>query len=126
MTRRLLLYALTLAAVAALAVVSTGARPGKDVEEVDAIFDNASFLIPGQDVKIGGARAGSVKDVSLTRDRRARVTMEIESGFVPFRKNAECSIRPQSLIGEKVVQCEPGSREQPELAKVGGRATVAR
>jgi phospholipid/cholesterol/gamma-HCH transport system substrate-binding protein len=124
MTRRLAVYALALAAVVALAVVSTGAAPGKDVEEIDAIFDNASFLIPGQDVKIGGARVGSVKDVTLTRDRRARVTMEIESGFAPFRRNAECSIRPQSLIGEKFVQCEPGSSEQPELAKRGARPTV--
>ena len=122
--RRLVLYVLGLAGVAALALLSTGAGPGKDVYEVDAVFDNASFLIPGQDVKIGGARAGSVKDVSLTRDRRARVTMEVDEGFGPFRRNAECTIRPQSLIGEKFVQCEPGSSELPELAKRGARPTV--
>ena len=124
MTRRLAIYALALAAVAALAFAGTGAAPGKDVYEVDAVFDNSSFLIPGQDVKIGGARAGSVKDVTLTRDRRARVTMEVEEGFGPFRRNAECTIRPQSLIGEKFVQCEPGSSEQPELAKRGARPTI--
>jgi virulence factor Mce-like protein len=124
MTRRLAVYALVFAAVAALAFVGTGAGPGKDTYEVDAVFDNASFLIPGQDVKIGGARAGSVKDVTLTRDRRARVTMEVEESFAPFRENAECTIRPQSLIGEKFVQCEPGSSEKPELAKQGGRPTV--
>jgi ABC-type transporter Mla subunit MlaD len=124
MTRRFAICALVLAAVVALAFVGTGAGPGKDTYEVDAVFDNASFLIPGQDVKIGGARAGSVKDVTLTRDRRARVTMEVEEGFAPFRRNAECTIRPQSLIGEKFVQCEPGSSEQPELAKRGSRPTV--
>ncbi|HEX8647974.1 MAG TPA: MlaD family protein [Thermoleophilaceae bacterium] len=124
MTRRLCIGALALLAVAALAFAGTGAAPGKEVYEVDALFDNASFLIPGQDVKIGGARAGSVKDVTLTRDRRARVTMELEEGFGPFRRNAECTIRPQSLIGEKFVQCEPGSSEQPELAKQGPRPTV--
>ena len=125
MTRRLFLSVLGLAAIVALALVSTGATPGKKVYEVDAIFDNASFLIPGQDVKIGGAQVGSVKEVSLTPDRRARVTMEVEEGFGPFRENAECSIRPQSLIGEKFVQCDPGSPEQKELAKRGGaRPTV--
>lgn len=124
MIRRLVLYALGLAAVLALAILSTGAAPGKEVYEVDALFDNASFLIPGQDVKIGGARAGSVKDVSLTADRRARVTMEVEEGFGPFRRDAQCTIRPQSLIGEKFVQCEVGSIEQPELARIGPRPTV--
>jgi virulence factor Mce-like protein len=121
MTRRLVLSALALLAVVALAVVSTGAAPGRDTYEVDAVFDNASFLIPGQDVKIGGARVGSVEKVSLTRDKRARITLEIEEGFGPFHEDAECSIRPQSLIGEKFVQCEPGTAESPELSKRGAK-----
>ena len=48
--------------------------------EVDAVFDNAAFLIPGQDVKIAGAIVGEVTDVTLTEDRKARVRMEIEPG----------------------------------------------
>ena len=119
MTRRLLISALALLAVVALAVVSTGAAPGKKMYEVDAIFDNASFLIEGQDVKIGGAQVGAVKKVSLTRDKRARITLEIEERFGPFHEDGECSIRPQSLIGEKFVQCEPGTAESPELSKRG-------
>jgi ABC-type transporter Mla subunit MlaD len=124
-TRRLLLYGLGLLALAALALVSAGAAPGKKMYEVDAIFDNASFLIEGQDVKIGGAQVGAVKKVALTKDRRARITLEIEERFGPFHEDAECSIRPQSLIGEKFVQCEPGTAEAEELAKRGGsRPTV--
>ncbi|HEX8053835.1 MAG TPA: MlaD family protein [Thermoleophilaceae bacterium] len=125
MIRRLIISALALAGVAALVLFTTAARPGKAVYEVDAIFDNAGFLIEGQDVKIGGAKVGSVKRVALTRDRRARVTMEVEERFGPFRKDARCSIRPQSLIGEKFVQCNPGTPKAPELARHGGaRPTV--
>ena len=125
MIRRLVLSALVLAVVSALALLTTAARPGQAVYEVDAVFDNAGFLIEGQDVKIGGAQVGSVKRVALTRDRRARVTMEVQERFGPFREDARCSIRPQSLIGEKFVQCNPGTPKAPELARHGAaRPTV--
>jgi phospholipid/cholesterol/gamma-HCH transport system substrate-binding protein len=68
---------------------------------VDAIFDNASFLIPGQDVKIAGAKAGSVVDVKLTPQHEARIQMRVGKEFAPFRSDADCTIQPQSLIGEK-------------------------
>jgi ABC-type transporter Mla subunit MlaD len=42
--------------------------------------------------------------------------MEVEEGFAPFRADAECTIRPQSLIGEKFVQCHPGTPDRPPLA----------
>jgi ABC-type transporter Mla subunit MlaD len=117
MIRRLVLYALGLAAVAALALVSTGAAPGQDMYEVDAIFDNSDFLIEGQDLKIGGAQVGTVKKISLTRKRQARVTLEMEERFGPFREDARCSIRPQGLIGEKFVQCTPGTSDARELRR---------
>jgi ABC-type transporter Mla subunit MlaD len=120
MTRRLAAYLLGLAAVVALVLVATGAAPGQKTYDVDVIFDNASFLIPGQDVKIGGAKVGRVGKVALTPDRRARITLEVEERFGPFRENAQCSIRPQSLIGEKFVECDPGSPGARELAKRGG------
>jgi ABC-type transporter Mla subunit MlaD len=66
-------------------------------------------------VKIAGARVGSVKDVTLTEDRRARVSMEIDPRFGPFRSDADCTIQPQSLIGEKYVQCAPGTPRGREL-----------
>jgi phospholipid/cholesterol/gamma-HCH transport system substrate-binding protein len=124
-TRRLALYVLALAALAAFAVATTGAGPGKATYEFDAIFDNADFLIEGQDVKVGGARVGSVKKVGLTRKKQARITLQVEEKFGPFREDARCQIRPQSLIGEKFVQCNPGTPDAPELSRRGGtRPTV--
>ena len=121
MTRRLALCALAVAALAALVVATTGATPGKPTYEVDAIFDNADFLIEGQDVKIGGAQVGSVTKVGLTGTKQAQVTLEVEEKFGPFREDARCQIRPQSLIGEKFVQCSPGTPDAPELRRRGGR-----
>jgi ABC-type transporter Mla subunit MlaD len=123
--RRLVGSACALAAALVIAVLLTAAAPGRSMYEVDAIFDTAGFLIEGQDVKIGGAQVGTVKKVGLTRDRRARITLEVEERFAPFREDARCSIRPQSLIGEKFVQCVPGTPGARELGRHGGdRPTV--
>jgi ABC-type transporter Mla subunit MlaD len=52
--------------------------------------------------------------------------MSIDSAFVPFRSDAECSILPQSLIGEKFVECDPGKPSAPELPDAAdGTPTIA-
>ena len=76
---------------------------------VDALFHDASGLVPGEDVKIAGVRAGIVDSVDLTTGRLALVKMEVDSPFAPFRADSRCSIRAQSLIGERFIQCDPGT-----------------
>jgi virulence factor Mce-like protein len=118
--RRLAAIAVVLSAVVA-AVVSVGADGGgKQGYRIDAIFDNTAFLIPGQDVKIAGAEAGQVEEIHLTKDRRARVQMRVLDSFAPFREDAECMVRPQSLIGEKFVQCHPGTADAKPLRRRDG------
>ena len=39
---------------------------GDDGYRVRAIFDNASFVIPGEDVRVAGVTVGSIADVDLT------------------------------------------------------------
>jgi phospholipid/cholesterol/gamma-HCH transport system substrate-binding protein len=75
---------------------------------VRAIFDNASFVIPGEDVKVAGVKVGQIDDVDLTGDNKAAVVLLIDDpAFQPFRRDAHCQIRLQSLIGEQYVECEP-------------------
>lgn len=111
-------------AVAASASVLAGCGGGgdKSMVRVDALFDNASFAAKGQDVRIAGADVGAVKTVTLTKDRKARVEMEIEKRFLPLRQDADCSILPQSLIGERFVQCNPGKPSSPPIEKGGNPA----
>ncbi|MBA2505218.1 MAG: MCE family protein [Thermoleophilaceae bacterium] len=119
--RRLVAYSLVVLTAVVAVALATGARGGGAPSyRVDAEFDNAGFLIGGQDVKIAGARVGQVKAVKLTPKRRALVEMEIQEGFAPFRADADCIIRPQSLIGEKFVQCSPGTPKAGELRKTDG------
>lgn len=120
--RRVAAYAL---AVLALGAVLAGAvaliRSGGGGYRVDAVFDSAGFLIPGEDVKIAGAKVGTVTGLTLTPQHKALVQMRISGDFAPFRADADCTIEPESLIGEKFVQCTPGTPRAPALAAAQGR-----
>ncbi|MGI8921335.1 MAG: MlaD family protein [Solirubrobacteraceae bacterium] len=120
--KRLACLGLALAvAVIALATVLTPAGSSQtSTYQVDVIFDNARGLVPGQLVEIAGARVGSISDVTLTPDYKARVEMQIDGRFAPFRADASCSIRPQGLIAENSVLCDPGSPSAPQLVTSGG------
>src|SRR3954454_19727666 len=121
--RRLAAIALLIAGLAAggAALLAGGAAGSASGEtHVDVIFDNARGLLPGQLVEIAGARVGQIDDVSVTKDFKARISTSIDSRFAPFRKDATCTIRPEGLIAENYVQCDPGSPDSPELRGVGG------
>jgi virulence factor Mce-like protein len=115
--RRVLLATVLVAAAIAIGAAS---GHGSDHYRVTAIFSNASGLIPGQNVEIAGAVVGQVKKISLTPQHRARIEMDLQTGFAPFRADASCEIKPQSLIGEKFVECDPGTPDAGPLP----RATV--
>ncbi|HWI71155.1 MAG TPA: MlaD family protein [Baekduia sp.] len=127
MRARLIAVAAALAA-AALVLVIFGTGAGDDHKgdyKVRAIFSNAFTVIPGEDVKISGVRVGKISDLDVTPDNKAAVVLDItEPGFKDFRKDATCTIRPQSLIGERFVECTPtqpraeGDAPAPELDEI--------
>jgi ABC-type transporter Mla subunit MlaD len=108
-----------LAAAAVTAVASSSSRGSGSPYEVRGIFDDAAFAVPGEDVRIAGAPVGSIQSLAVTAQKKAAVTIEINNAsFTPFYANAHCAIRPQSLIGEKYVDCSPGSSSSPKLSKI--------
>jgi phospholipid/cholesterol/gamma-HCH transport system substrate-binding protein len=118
--RRIAAALVIVVAVSALAALSIGASsPTGTNYGVRAVFDNASFLTPGEDVKISGVKVGKIKQLDVTDDKRAAITLDISNtGFAPFHQDAHCSIRPESLIGERYVECTPGSARTAALAKI--------
>jgi ABC-type transporter Mla subunit MlaD len=86
---------------------------------VRAIFDNASTLVTGEDVKVAGVPVGVISDLDVTDDKKAAVSMRIDdSKFVPWKADASCKIGSQGLIGEKFVDCQPGSAAADPLRKI--------
>jgi phospholipid/cholesterol/gamma-HCH transport system substrate-binding protein len=111
-----------LVAVVLLATAAGGSNGGYTVR---AIFDDAGFLISGENVKVDGVTVGTVGSVTPTPQAKAAVILNITNpGFKDFRSDASCKIQPQSLIGEKYVDCLPtqprveGSPLPPPLKKV--------
>ncbi len=116
------LAAIAVAVIAAAAILLTGSAAGgeDDLYEVRAIFDSAGFLVEGEEVRVAGANVGVISDVTVTGNEepaledgepdpgKAAVVLRIDDpAFQDFRADASCLIRPQSLIGEKFVECEP-------------------
>jgi virulence factor Mce-like protein len=95
-------------------IAATGAGTNPDKGKYWVQFDNAFGLIKGGDLKIAGVRAGRITDIKLDRrTKRAVVGFKIDkNGFGSLRKDASCESRPQSLIGEYFVDCEPGTAAQ--------------
>lgn len=140
MRKRLAALAVAALVVAAVLIVFGGGEDD-DAYLVRAIFDNSSFLVEGEEVRVAGATVGKIESVDVTRpgevdsyeDGRPQVipgkavmVMRIEDpGFQDFRRDASCIIRPQSLIGEKFIDCRPtlprapGSSPPPPLRKIG-------
>jgi ABC-type transporter Mla subunit MlaD len=121
--RRVLVLVTVAVVIGAGIVLLAGGKSGGgggDKYEVDVVFDNARGLIPGQLVEIAGGRVGKIDDVSVTDDFKARISMSIDSRFAPFREDATCTIRPQGLIAENYVQCDPGTAKAAELRGQGG------
>ena len=88
---------------------------------VRAVFDNAANLVQDEDVKIAGVVVGVVQGSEVTDDNKAAVTLRIDNeDFTPWKADATCKIRPQGLIGEKFVECEPGTASAEPLAQIDG------
>ncbi|HEY7891626.1 MAG TPA: MlaD family protein [Solirubrobacteraceae bacterium] len=100
--------ALGVVAVLLVVLLATSAGGSGSGYRVRAIFDNAGNVIPGEQVKVAGVTVGKIGSVEPTSYGKAAVELDIETaGFQDFREDASCVVRPQSLIGEKFVDCIP-------------------
>ncbi len=139
MSRTLAIGALVAAVIAAAVLLFAGGEDD-DAYVVRAIFDSGGFMVKGEEVRVAGANVGEIESVGVTMpgeissyedgkpeaiSGKAVIVMKIaDDGFVPFYSDASCVIRPQSLIGEKFVDCRttlpraPGSPKPEELKEI--------
>src|SRR3954471_22845203 len=98
-----------------IALAVDGLPKKEDISyKVRAIFDSAFSVIKGEDVRVAGVTVGAIDTLAVTRDNKAAVVLDItKPGFGDFRRDATCEIRPQSLIGERFVECTP-TQPRPE------------
>ena len=70
-----------------------------DSYEVTAEFENASQLVPGNEVIVGGVRAGSVKKIELGDEGQALVTFSVDDEYAPLQRGTTATVRSYSLSG---------------------------
>ncbi len=130
--KRILLSAVILLAAGAFLVISGGAKNSANAAGTYKInLDNGFGLVTGADFKVAGVQAGKIEKIDLppacvegnTTACYARVTVQVtQNGFGSFRTDAFCQSRPQSLIGEYFVECDPG--HSGKVVKPGGTIPV--
>jgi ABC-type transporter Mla subunit MlaD len=90
---------------------------GGDEDQVEyrIVLDTALGLTEDADFRSTGVRVGRVKTLELEpRTARAVATVVVEDGdFGTLRRDAECTVQPQSLIGEYYLDCAPGTAAEP-------------
>jgi virulence factor Mce-like protein len=108
--KRILASAAVLLAVGAFLVFTLGSSSGSGAPTYKIQLDNAFGLVTGADFKVAGVIAGTIKSIDLDQKTlHAVVTVQVsQKGFGAFHSDAFCQSRPQSLIGEYFVDCDPG------------------
>jgi phospholipid/cholesterol/gamma-HCH transport system substrate-binding protein len=70
---------------------------GGDAYTVKARFINASQLVEGNHVDIGGTKAGLVEDFEVTPDGQAEVELSVDDEYAPLRQGTRAVIRASGL-----------------------------
>jgi len=108
---RIAVIAVLAVAVIALAVVIFS---GSGEHKYNLLFQNASQLVPDNQVLIGGQAVGSVESIELTEDNLAKVVVSVSQ---ELHEGSTATIRATSLSGvaNHYVSISPGPNSNPAL-----------
>jgi len=107
---------LTLLATGVLASTITNSSSGEE-QTYTAIFNDATSLNRGDDVRMAGVKVGTVKDVSVTDNRLAKVKFTIRKG-VRIDAGTVIQLRFRNLIGQRYMAVEQPALSGPDAGKV--------
>jgi phospholipid/cholesterol/gamma-HCH transport system substrate-binding protein len=85
-------------------------------KKVTAVFDSVAGLDNKSAVRVAGVRVGKVTKIDLRDDGKAEVEMEIDKD-VQLHANAKAHVANLGLLGEKYIEIEPGSSNQPIIGE---------
>jgi phospholipid/cholesterol/gamma-HCH transport system substrate-binding protein len=124
--------ALTVGGLIAAAVLLYLVLTSGDTYEVKAEFENASQLVTGNEVVVGGAKVGKVEEIELGSDGAALVTFSVDEEFVPLHRGTVATIRTPALstIAGRQIQLtlppsDTGAQEIPDGGALSRGETVS-
>ena len=110
---RLLAIAALVAVALLVTVVLVGGGGGHTYK---LMFETGGQLVKGNEVLIGGSRAGSIEDIRLTDDNQAEMTISVDE---PLHVGTTAVIRRSGLSGvaNHYISLTPGPNNAPRLAE---------
>jgi len=74
------------------------------------LFNEANQLVRGDQVQVGGVPVGSIKNIVLTHDFKALVTIEVNSSLTPLHEGTTAQVRVPSLtsVANRYIALTPG------------------
>jgi phospholipid/cholesterol/gamma-HCH transport system substrate-binding protein len=81
-------------------------------------FAEGDQLVRGDQVQVGGVPVGSVKDIALTHDFKALVTISVNSSLAPLHEGTVAQVRVPSLssVANRYVALSPGPNNARALS----------
>ena len=110
--------AVTVAIVAVAVILLSGGSS----YQVKAVFANASQIVSGDLVEVGGSSIGTVSNIALTPNGQAELTLDItDHSYDPLRQGTQATIRELSLSGiaSRYVDLHPGSPANSTIPQGG-------
>ncbi len=82
------------------------------------IFAEGDQLVRGDQVQVGGVPVGSVTNIQLTSDYKARITIHVDSSLAPLHQGTTAQVRVPSLssVANRYIAISPGPNNDPALA----------
>ena len=82
------------------------------------LFDEANQLVRGDQVQVGGVPVGSIKDIVLTRDFKALITIQVDSSLTPLHAGTTAQVRVPSLtsVANRYIALTPGPNNARALS----------
>jgi phospholipid/cholesterol/gamma-HCH transport system substrate-binding protein len=111
-----------LAAVAAASLLALVLMIRGPAYQVGLTVSNASQLVKGDQVKVGGVPVGSVSSIGLASDGRAHLTLSLrDKTLTPLHQGTKALIRSASLAGiaNRYVALLPGPNNAPRIPDGG-------
>ncbi|MCW2969778.1 MAG: hypothetical protein JWO23_905 [Solirubrobacterales bacterium] len=92
------------------------------------VFKEAGQLVRGDQVQVGGVPVGSITNIVLTKDFRARITIHVDSSLTPLHEGTVAQVRVPSLssVANRYIALSPGpnnNRALPAGATLPSSAT---
>jgi len=122
---KLVIFCLVSIIVTTVLTVIMGRLGGEGKTEYHAMFNTASELEDGDDVRVAGVSVGAVTGVDITDDGKALVSFRIDNG-VDLTPGSRAEVRYLNLVGARYLALKAGTPSAARLpAGVATRANIA-